>query len=97
MSPGLFSVSCSASEERHKKPGESMARTADLNSQRDIPYHRTLHPVWKIREFGQEGLIATAGWAGQLSAGSDQLSCALLLYLSPHLLILKLLVIFILI
>lgn len=81
MRPGLFCVSCSATEEGHKKPGGSVARIADLNWPKGCatPWNVTL--TMENQGIWSGGADWSAGWAGHLSAGGVQLLCASLSFL----------------
>lgn len=82
--PHLFSVSCSASEELHKKLGGSTARTADPKLAREI-FHTIKHFAHCVN-WGSccEGLMAAGRQAGHRSAGAEHLYWASLVPLGVY-------------
>lgn len=80
LSQGLSNFLCSASEELHKKLGGSIARLADLNCQRDIPYHGMACPGYKMGELAGRGQLLLKDWAWHQSMSDELLSCASLVW-----------------
>lgn len=65
-----FSVSCSTSEQVHRKPEGRMARTGDP-SPKGIFHPQMSWPV-VLGETGQELLTTAQGWAGCWAVGRQQ-------------------------
>lgn len=72
LSQGLLSVSCSVSEELHKKLGGRKARTAHLSWPKRYATVQHVMPMYKLRELPGRGLNIALGWAGYCSEGSEQ-------------------------
>lgn len=61
-----------------------MARTANLNWLKDIPYQRMSCSLYKLWGIGHEGNIAAWGWVEHQLVRSEQLYCAPCVFLEAY-------------